>query len=314
MLVPGVCKMNVLYCFDSRFWRMAAVSINSLMTSQKNAQITVYCMVAPWTSGYKKIKQIVMRGGGKLVWRVVSRRENKYMKYGWSRWSPVIFYRLFACDVFPHLDRMLYLDSDTLVRDDLTEFYNTDIGDCVMGAVRDMAPINLPQNPNGIYVREFKEKYLRHDLYINSGVLLIDMNKMRQSQQALLHVDIPIKYPDQDILNVALDGKIYEMPLRYNCIPDVDIDEKFSEADADMARKNIAIAHFYAVKPYVYKLAPRNSYAMFASAARAIDMYPDQFVAADVKYMKCRYNSRTVIPLVHINRCGRIKFAGILIK
>lgn len=306
--------MNVLYCFDSRFWRMAAVSINSLMTSQKNAQITVYCMVAPWTSGYKKIKQIVMRGGGKLVWRVVRRRENKYMKYGWSRWSPVIFYRLFACNIFSHLDRMLYLDSDTLVCDDLTEMYNTDIGDCAMGAVRDMAPINLPQNPNGIYVREFKDKYLRHDLYINSGVLLIDMNKMRQSQQALLHVDIPIKYPDQDILNVALDGKIYEMPLRYNCIPDMDIDKKFSQSDADMARKHIAIAHFYAVKPYVYKLAPRNSYAMFASAARAIDMYPDQFVATDAKRMKCRYSSRTVIPLVRINRRGRIRFAGFLIK
>lgn len=314
VLVFKVCEMNVLYCFDTKFWRMAAVSIGSLVASQKNSSVTVYCMVAPRTRGRRTIERIVRAAGGRLVWRVVRISENKFMKYGWSRWSPVIFYRIFACDIFPELDRMLYLDSDTLVCDDLTNMYNTDMGAAAMGAVRDMAPVHQEKNPNGKYVREFKENYLKHNLYINSGVLLLNMIEMRKNQSALLSVDVPLKYPDQDILNVALDGKIYELPLRYNCIPDMDIDEKFSDSDIEQAKKKIAVAHFYAVKPYIYKLAPRNSYAMFAAAARAVGMYPEQFLNMDIKHMRRKFTNRTSIPFLRATRGGKVRLFGILIK
>ena len=53
-------KVNVLYCFDSKFWRMAAVSIESLLNAARDTtQITIYCMVAPRTQGRRKIEKII---------------------------------------------------------------------------------------------------------------------------------------------------------------------------------------------------------------------------------------------------------------
>ena len=306
-------KINVLYSFDTRFWRLAAVAINSLMAHRNaDTEITVYCMVAPHTRGYKKIKQIVSANNGKLVWRVIRRRENPYRNYDYSRWSPVIFYRLFAHRVFPNVDKMLYMDSDTLVQSDLSELFNTDVSNYVLGAVRDMAPTEDLDSYAGKYVREFKEKYLAYNLYVNSGVLLMNLKNMAASEQDLANVNLELRYPDQDIINVALDGKILELPLRYNFIPDRPRAAKFSPQEYAYATENPGIYHFYAVKPYIYNLNSRDTYALFADAARAIGMYPDQFKAG-LRHIKKRW-IKTPIPFVYIDNYDVIRIGPLRIE
>ena len=53
-------EIKVLYCFDSKFWRMAAVSMESLLaTANESSRITIYCMVAPNTEGREQIETII---------------------------------------------------------------------------------------------------------------------------------------------------------------------------------------------------------------------------------------------------------------
>ncbi len=271
-------------------------------------------MVAPHTRGRRVIKKLVNEIGGRLVWRVVKRRENPYRGYDYSRWSPVIFYRLIASEVFPNVDKMLYIDSDTLIRDDLSELYNTNVSKYAMGAVRDMAPVEIMEHPTGKYVREFTEKYLKHGLYINSGVLLMNLKRFRALQSDLLAVSVPLKYPDQDILNVALDGKILELPLKYNVIPDLHIyPNAFSEAVRKESRQHPVISHCYATKPYVYD--PREIYSVFYKTCVPLGFYPEDFVKADRKRQKKRfkYDSRTHIsPHLRLTRRGHLKLFGIM--
>lgn len=311
MSVFEMGEVRALYTFDTKFWRMAAVAINSLMVNRaSDTDVTVYCMVAPHTRGKKKIQEIVSSNGGKLVWREIRRRENPYRNYDYSRWSPVIFYRLFAHRVFPDVDKLLYMDSDTLVRSDLSELYATDVSKYALGGVRDMAPTEDTNSYAGTYVREFKEKYLKHDLYINSGVLLLNLPMMARYEQDLAAVDIPLRYPDQDIINVALDGRILELPLRYNFIPNRRPSNKFSLSDVRTANKNPAIYHFYAVKPFVYHIAPRETYEIFARAAALIDMYPEDFIVG--KKIKST-GHRTAIPFVRLDSRGNLRFFGLRI-
>ncbi|MBQ3039435.1 MAG: glycosyltransferase family 8 protein [Alphaproteobacteria bacterium] len=306
-------KINVLYTFDSKFWRLAAVAINSLMAHRDtNTEITVYCMVAPFTRGKKKIKQIVTSQGGNLVWRKIRKRENPYRKYDYSRWSPVIFYRLFAHRIFQDIDKILYMDSDTLVQTDMRELFDIDISQYALGAVRDMAPTEDPDSYAGKYVRKFKEQYLKNDLYVNSGVLLINLKKMLEFEQDLTNVKIALRYPDQDIINVALDGKILELPLRYNFIPDRLCSAKFSKDAYIDAVKRPAIYHFYAIKPYIYHLNSRETYAMFANAARAVGMYPDQFRAGLIKRKTTKL--KTPIPFVYIDKNNIIRIGPLRIE
>lgn len=306
--------MNVLYCFDSNFWRMAAVSISTLVKTQRSPEkLVIYCMVPPRTGGRRKIAQIVQASGARLVWRKI--RSNPFYRHDYSRWSPVIFYRIFACNVFPDIERMLYIDADTIIRDDLTEMYNTDLTGYVMGAVRDMARVENPDSISGTYVREFKEKYLpRASLYINSGVLLLNMPRMRERLPKMLSLDIPLKYPDQDILNAGLDGEILELPLRYNIIPETEIAPKFTPEIVAGATENAAIHHFYAIKPYYYNSDFPKTYSEYFRASDAIGFCPDDFIRVDMRRKrraKQRLSGRSHIPGIRFTRRGNIRMFGL---
>lgn len=317
MLVFDMSKINVLYTFDTKFWQMAAVAMNSLMkTKNPDTDITVYCMVAPHTRGYRRIKRIVTSRGGKLVWRVIRDKENPFQNHNYQRWSPVVFYRLFVHKIFPHLDKILYMDSDTIVRSDLTELFNTDISKYVVGAIRDMAPVSIPDDPFGKYIRDFKKKHKKRqpDLYVNSGVLLINVSKMHECDSDLLATPVDFKYPDQDLLNIALDGKIRELPLKYNCVPLKGIDASFPKRFVHKSIDDIVIAHFYAVKPYMYAAVPRVVYSWWFNVATEIGVRPEKLERAEVrrtmKYMD-KTGRRTSIPFLRIDRRGRMRLFGI---
>lgn len=270
-------------------------------------------MVAPHTNGKRQIQKMISgfsRAG--LVWRVIKKSENPFQSYDYSRWSPVIFYRLIACSIFPNIDKLLYLDSDTLVCGDLSELFNTNISNYALGAVRDMAPTEDANNPNGKYVREFAENHLQNDVYFNSGILLMNLKNMAKNQQLLLDVKVPLKYPDQDILNVGLHKQIKPLALKYNFAPGVKISKNFTGHDRN-ADQDYKILHFYTAKPYYYQYVPHDMYTMFYKHCTALNFYPDEFVADEQKHFrKQKQSTRTNIPFLRIQN-NTIRLFGIKI-
>ena len=314
MLVFNMSEINILYAFDSRFWKLAATSMHSLLTNKKpDTKYTIYCMVAPHTSGKRQIsKMISIFSGAGLVWHTVKKSENPFQSYDYSRWSPVIFYRLIAARIFPHIDKILYLDSDTLVCSDLSELFNTDISNYALGAVRDMAPTEDADNPNGKYVRDFSDTHLSGGPYFNSGVLLLNLKNMAKNEKLLLTVKVPLKYPDQDILNVALRDKIRPLALKYNFAPGVKISKNFTGRDRT-ADKNYTILHFYTIKPYYYQYIPHDIYTLFYKHCTALGIYPDDFIADENKHRRHnRQSPRTNIPFLRIHN-NTIRLFGIKI-
>lgn len=321
MLVPIMStnkKVNLLYCFDDRYWKMAAVSIYSALKNRNpDTIIDVYCMVAPHTGGRRKLRQIFKSHPNcRLIWRVIRRSENPFSSYAYKYWSPVIFYRLFSQLIFPHLDKILYLDSDTLVQTDILDVYNTDISEYACAGTHDVAPDHLENDPNGKILREFKEKYLKHNLYINSGVLLLNLGYLRENINELLSVDIPLRYPDQDLLNVAWDGKIRELAWWNNCVPMMlryprtSIDKHGNPVtDEKIPTEIIDIVHFYAMKPYYYNHVPLQVYTLFYKYTTEIGLHPQDFIKTDKKYYIRRLKqNKTGIPLVRIGGDRRIHF------
>ena len=45
-----------------------------------------------------------------------------------------IYFRLMAADVLPEEDKVLYMDCDVIVREDVAHLYAEDIGDALLGA------------------------------------------------------------------------------------------------------------------------------------------------------------------------------------
>ncbi len=307
-------KINVLYSFNKDTWRMAAVSIESLLlTAKDTAKIVIYCMVEPKTRGYWKIRRIIRanKKHASLVWYRVNPKKNPFKDHESSKANPKAFYRCFAHRVFKKIDKILYLSTDTLIYRDLTELFNIDISDYVLGAVPDMAPVKESGNVLGAYAKDFSEKYLNNGSYYNGGVLLMNLKKMAENEHLLFENKVPLKYPVQDLLNASFAGKIKTLPLKYNLAPGAGVPAHFSQEEAaEINAGGHVILDCYYAKSYDKERSNKVTYDMFEKCAEKIGMKPESFMAADKKKEKIR---KTYIP--HIKVRGKtLLFFGMEIK
>lgn len=129
------------------------------------------------------------------------------------------YLRLYAPYIIKDVDRILYLDPDIVCLDSLDELYNTDLGDNVLGAAPNMLRKDVE------YLKEIMLNSLKLPLdseYVNSGVLLIDMNKYRESLSLeglntfLKNNNHTIEYQDQDTINFLFNRKIKILDNKYN--------------------------------------------------------------------------------------------------
>ena len=307
-------KVNVLYSFGKDTWHMAAVSIESLLLSAKDAtKITIYCMVEPKTRGFWKIKRIIKshKKDVQLVWHRVNSKKNPFKDQESSKTNPKAFYRCFAHRVFKNVDKVLYLSVDTLIYRDLSELFNIDISDYVFGAVPDMAPINEANNVLGAYVRDFSGKYLNKGPYYNCGVLLMNLKKVAENENLLFETKVLARYPVQDLLNVAFAGKIKTLPLKYNMAPGVGVPTHFSSAEAaEINAGGHVILDCYYAKFYDKERSNKITYDMFEKCAERIGIKPEVFVKTAKKKELVR---KTFIP--HIKVRGKtLLFFGMEVK
>lgn len=103
---------------------------------------------------------------------------------------------------FPKLDRILSLDIDTIVNEDISDLWDLDLGDYYY----------LSATP------EFSRSF-RDDIYVNIGVALYNLDKLRDGKG-----DEVIKtlneghytYLEQDVFNQKCKGQILPMASEYN--------------------------------------------------------------------------------------------------
>jgi lipopolysaccharide biosynthesis glycosyltransferase len=121
-----------------------------------------------------------------------------------------LFFQKILKEQVEKMDRMLYLDSDTIILGDLSGLLNKE---APIYAVRDNTPSSYA-------------KGLGLSTYYNSGVLYIDVKKwLEENYQEQIENYIEnnqgkkFTYPDQDILNVVLQGQITELSREYNMAP-----------------------------------------------------------------------------------------------
>lgn len=123
--------------------------------------------------------------------------------------------RFFIPDLFQEYDKILYLDTDIVVRTDIAALWDIDISEKSVAATR----MPLP--------RSYQRKYQKHNInpsnYFNSGVILFNLEHIRQTsnikaddffKHLLSHSDF--ECPDQDVLNLCFNNSILPLPEKYN--------------------------------------------------------------------------------------------------
>ncbi len=118
-----------------------------------------------------------------------------------SSFTPYALLRLLADRVYEG-GRVIYLDADTMAAGDIGTLFDEELNGCALGGVRDM----------------LGSLFLAPD-YINSGVLLIDINGVKRERAFRKAIDFlqreKLYFPDQSSLNYS-DISICVLPQRYN--------------------------------------------------------------------------------------------------
>ena len=123
--------------------------------------------------------------------------------------SDTIYYKLLIPLMFPELERMIFLDGDTLIFKDISEMYN------------------LPFNGNFVLGYPFHTPYIIDKLginskfYINGRVILLNIREIRKYNKDIellkytADKNKKVLFLEQDTLNYVFYGKIGFLPLKY---------------------------------------------------------------------------------------------------
>lgn len=211
-------KIDVLYQFNEKYAPYAGVSITSLFENNKHFdRIRVFVLGEDISKDSKEKFEILV----KRYKREIVFLEEQYLIQMMKdinlpvyRGSYAANMRLFLAEIVPEeVDRLLYLDSDTVVAGTLDEVVEMDLGDCPIAMVRD-----------SLGFTHKRELGLQGDYY-NSGAIIFQMGVWRREGYGSKIVDhiknVRSHYPmpDQDILNVVCENKIYTLNPKYNFQP-----------------------------------------------------------------------------------------------
>lgn len=239
-------RMNILVTLDANYILPLRVLLYSMLRADPEAHYAVYVAHSSLTEAdIARIREGIECSRLAVI-PVVVPPELLADAPVLKRLTKASYYRLIAPSFLPsEVERILYLDPDIIVLRSLRSFYDTDLQGNYIAAAGHTEGILRRFNMRRLGVRH-------NDDYVNSGVLLMDVTKLRALQNneeifAFVRKNARrLLLGDQDAVNAFYDGHILCVDtLRYN------LDEKVyarhcarGTIDIDWVRDHTVILHY----------------------------------------------------------------------
>ena len=143
----------------------------------------------------------------------IIQKDNDYGDIGFNHQhvSKAALFKFQIPNIFSNLDKILYLDGDMIIKKDLTELYDIDLGNNYAAVVKDFAGQSIEKHNIKI----------NHKDYFNSGMMLLNLKKMREDNMSDKLLEIKKNetfghFMDQDTLNVGFEERIIYLSPTYN--------------------------------------------------------------------------------------------------
>lgn len=193
--------MDICFTFDKFYIQNVAAAINSIINNNNIDNITFHLI-------YSNIKNSKLN----ILLNWLQTNNCKFVLYNINskkfQFCPLIkndrltkaaYYRISIADILSNnIKKVLYLDPDTIINNNLQELFNINLENYSLGAVSAL------QN------------------YFNSGVLLLNLEYWRKHNITEKLFDYIYKNSnnlqchDQDAMNTVLEGTWLKLPLKYN--------------------------------------------------------------------------------------------------
>jgi lipopolysaccharide biosynthesis glycosyltransferase len=221
-------SIHIALTFDDNFWAPAYATMRSVcLFTHRRADLVFHLCHRTLTEAHRAdIAAITDEFPVTLQWhdldaselfRDVAARmpENK-------RLSNIVYARLMIDRlVGPDVARVLYLDCDMLVRDDIAKLFDVPMDGFPVAAVRDSIGAFIT---GGRDLRNNRDLFDPADAYFNAGMVLIDVALWRAAdiigrlEEALKSGVMGRIYYDQDFLNLVFSRNWKQLEWRWNTI------------------------------------------------------------------------------------------------
>lgn len=275
--------ISVCYTADEEYAMQVSVSLVSMLESNRKEDFTFYILANNYSEKVRKKFKIIEEKYNCRICIINIENKMKMLLDTKLACEPgairngmisFIFARLFVGSGIPEsVDRVIYIDSDTLFLGKAKELYDIELSeDYLFAAVRDLWPVEY----NSVIGLK------RDELYFQSGIMLINLKKWREEQcenKILNHINTLSNYyalHDQDILNICFRGNIQTLPVKFGMVyllraynarqilefSGKDEEHYYKEKEINEAKKKPYVIHFsgdFFGRPWIYPKACADS-------------------------------------------------------
>ena len=257
----------VVFALNNDYTYFGYVAIYSLI---KNVKSDAIYRIYVFVTGVDKENQLLLESLSKervevKCLNISEYTQNVVLKES-IHLSVETYYRLFIPAVLPQYERIIYLDSDICVLDDIAKILEIDISGKPVGAVRDVQCGTLEKHSKEIGNLDFRKTF-------NAGILVIDSKRfeeyhIREKCLSILYEDYKrdvrrFIFADQDALNVVLYEQIHFIDAEWNVQAQFawrpyELKEEYKEEYFRLLEK-ARIMHFSGDrKPWLYPELPQS--------------------------------------------------------
>lgn len=233
---------------DEKYAAYCAAMLHSAIQSCDQQRLEVHFLHPESLSDVtlQRLRTLVETGGGRL--HPIAVGSDLARGFPLSGYFPnIVWFRTLLPQLRPELDRILYLDCDTLIVDSLLPLWETDLQTFYVAAVQNLIEPALATRHHALGIPPSQT-------YFNSGVLLMNLDLMRRDHCVARLLEHARQYgaksiwPDQDSLNYVLGPKCLFLHPRWNCQNSfyywAQAREVFGEKTLSEATRSPAILHF----------------------------------------------------------------------
>ena len=246
--------MNVMYTCDNNYVWLMGISTISLFENNKGIdELKVYLLGENISAENKEELKKIGDKYNREVEVIDVPKLNIPPSLISARWPLAAFIRLFSGLILPEsVDRILYLDCDTIITGDISELENSNFNGNIACGVKDCI--------SGTYKENIGLD--KDSPYFNAGVILFDMDALRkvdintEIESYMEKYEKLISYADQDILNGVFKGRLGVLNPKYDVMT-IDVAHTYEEIqtlrrpksfyskeEIEEAKRNPTIIHY----------------------------------------------------------------------
>lgn len=257
-------EIPIFFAVDDAYIPLLEVTVQSLVETKNEKDI--YRIRILYTNVNEKNKKEIMKyskDNVKIefvnVQKELERLQGKLLVRDY--YSNATYYRILIPNIYKQYDKVIYLDADIVILEDIAELYKINMEDSLLAGVPE------PWFEQYNEFQEYAEKIIgvtNYKKYINVGVLLMNLKELRAMdfENVFLNLLDVVKYTflqDEDYINRICRGKI-----KY-------IDPSWNVCGYLYNAPNPKIIHYTLFKPWQKKNMKNNEY--FWNIAKKTNFY-----------------------------------------